>query len=311
MRSRTCLAGILVALTAALALAPQGQAYPGANGEIVYQRLYQRGSEIFSFDPATGTEDRLTSAKIKSGRSISASHPAYSADGRRIVFSNAVRRHGAGGRRSNIFVMRADGSRPRRLTRSDSHQVCPAFSPDGSTIAFFQAGDIWTMDPDGTERRNLTAGLPNGGGCPVFSPDGTKIAYDGYDGDDGDIIVMDADGTDPVNLTPASSFHESQPAFSPDGSRIAFVSYALDFRGDLMIMDADGTNVQPVTTAGTGLEHYDPAFSPDGTQLVYTGRRSSRAAIDVFSVPVSGGAGAPIPGLGGVAQNPDWGVAVP
>lgn len=303
---------VLPVLLLALALAPGAGAYPGANGDIVYQRLFRGGSEIFSVDPSTGEDQRLTSNRIKSGRDVAAGHPAYSADGRRIVFMNAMK-NGRGPRRNNLFVMRADGSHVRRLTRSPNHQVCPAFSPDGSTIAFYEAGNIWTIDAgDGRSRTNLTSGFAGGGGCPSYSPDGSRIAFGGWGGHDGDVFVMNADGTGAVDVTPSVDLSESQPAFSPDGTKIAFVGYAPgDFHGQLYVMNADGSDVHAVT-ARPEVEHYDPAFSPDGTQLVYTSRRSPRSGVDVFTVGVGGGTESAVSGIDGpIPQNPDWGVAAP
>jgi len=263
-------------------------------------------------DPATGRDQRLTSNRIKSGRDVAAGSPSFSANGRKIVFVNAMK-NGPGPRRNNLFVMRADGSHVRRLTRSPNHQVGPVFSPDGSKIAFYEAGNIWTIDADdGANRTNLTAGVPNGGGTPSYSPDGSKIAFSGYAGDDPDVFVMNADGTGLVNLTPGLDASESQPVFSPDGTRIAFVGYTPgDYHGGLFVMNADGTDVHAVT-ARPEVEHYDPAFSPDGTKLVYTSRRSPRAGVDIFTVGVTGGPEVAVPGADGpIPENPDWGVAVP
>lgn len=308
---RLTIAALVASAIGALVLAPHAHAFPGDNGDIVYQRYFKGGSEIFSLDPETGTEDRLTSRKIKSGNSIAAGDPAYSANGRKVVFTNAVKTPGPGARRNNLFLMRADGARPRRLLRSEYHQSAPAFSPDGSTIAFSERGDVWAIAPDGSDKRNLTADLPGGGASPVFSPDGTRIALTSGEGGDGDVFLVDLDGSNPVNLTAGSPDAEYQPAFSPDGTRIAFASDRLDYRGDLFVMDVDGSDVQPVTS-NPGVEHYDPAFSPDGSKLVYSSRKNSRGAIDVFMIDVAGGPATAVPGIGGaVAQNPDWGVATP
>lgn len=103
--------------------------------------------------------------------------PAWSPDGRRIAFEAAEP-----ARKSDVYVMNADGSELQRLTRNPAGDVDPAWSPDGQKIAF--------------------AGYRN-------------------HGDQVDIFVMNADGTDQRSLT-HSAVHESAPTWSPDGQKIAF-----------------------------------------------------------------------------------------
>ena len=75
--------------------------------------------------------------------------------------------------------MRADGTDETRLTTNPAEDREPAWSPDGTKIAFFRAASgIYVMDADGT---GVTLVTPTPGriGLPAWSPDGTKIAFDG------------------------------------------------------------------------------------------------------------------------------------
>jgi len=182
-------------------------------------------------------------------------------------------RHG-----NNIHTINPTGGTATDLTRSDGNSD-PAFSPDGTRIAFVSGGalgyDIFVMNADGGGRRQLT----NTGSAdmePTWSPDGTKIAFvsntfalDGQS--DYEIWVMNADGSDQHPITNNSS-SETQPAWSPDGSKIAFES-----RQDIYVMDADGnnqTNITPDSPTGCSSNCYqgldeDPAWSPDGSKIAY------------------------------------------
>lgn len=298
--------GALTVLFTSLLIAPQAEAFPGDNGDIAYQRFYKGGSEIFSYDPATKKSTRLTSKKIESGEGIAAGSPAYSPSGRKIVFTNAVKPRTGGPRRNQVFVMRADGSKPRQLTSSKANLSNPAFSSDGSRIVFVVGGDVHAIDLDGSNEVNLTAGLATGASTPAFSPDGSRIAVTSGGG----IVLIDPDGSNPVELTPGLAGGEYSPTFSPDGTRIAFVGTGDDFAGSIYVMNADGTGI--VELAGIeGLEDRDPSFSPDGTRIAYTSRLNDRSALGVFSVPAAGGPRTELVRASNAPSNPDWGVAVP
>jgi Tol biopolymer transport system component len=119
-------------------------------GALVYSstRVSAFNTELFRA-PAT----RLTFTKGSDGVLGDDSMPDFSPDGRRIAFTSNRDRQG------EIYVMNADGSGQRRLTRRGGDDWAPRFSPDGGQIAFTQLpGTIWTMNADGTGPRRLTAG---------------------------------------------------------------------------------------------------------------------------------------------------------
>ena len=102
-------------------------------------------------------------------------YPAYSPDGRRIVFISD--RTGT----EQVWLMNADGSHQRQLTHSGvTEDEVPEWSPDGRRIVY-QEGDppngrIWVMNADGTGNRQLTSG-PGSDFGPAWSPDGRQIAF--------------------------------------------------------------------------------------------------------------------------------------
>lgn len=281
---------VLVLASVALALpASASAAFPGKSGDIAFGRTFKHGFEIFSSNPRTGKTQRLTSKAILDGETMAAGHPSFGPDGRRIVFTNSVRTKASGGRRNDVYVMRSDGSHYKRLTHTEGGEYLPSFTADGRKVAYSYAGKTYLVRANGRGgRTELTAALANGGVGATFSPDGSKVAVTSSEGGDSDIVVINADGSDPVNVTAASAADEYSPDFSPDGTRIAFISNRDDTYGDLYTMAANGSDVRTVV-ANEGIETDAPAYSPDGRQIALQTRKSTRAAVEVFTVGADGG----------------------
>ena len=153
-----------------------------------------------------------------------------------------------------------------------SRRSHPVFSPDGQRIAVEIDGDIYTMDPDGTHKFNLTHSNQYDT-WPAWSPDGGRIAWQvqGSASDFGEqrIATMFSNGTGRVDLTDGSYF-AGQPAWSPDGTQIAFMS-GKDFtnNGDFEIY-----KIKPDGTGETRLTHNpgsdeSPDWSPGGSKIAF------------------------------------------
>lgn len=138
---------------------------------------------------------------------------------------------------------------------------------DGRTL------QIWTMNSDGTDPRQLTYG-PGDKAQPRWSPDGTRLLFVAPESGYGlDIWVINADGTGISNLTRTQG-DDTDPAWSPDGTRIAFSSTrVIDLRQVYVMGVTCSEPPESCTsgqarnvTAGFAIE-YSPAWSPDGTTL--------------------------------------------
>ena len=200
-----------------------------------------------------------------------------------------------------IYVMNADGSGQTRLTENKSGphgDFAPAWSPDGSRIAFMSDRDgrsnyeIYVMNADGTGQTSLTDN-PDIDSNPSWSPDGSRIAFDSGR-DSYEIYVTNADGSGQTRLTDSPGF-DSDPAWSPDGNRIAFVSCDLPepspseglLHCDLSLMNADGSNRVPLTGEGEG-NNYEPTWSPDGSRIAFVSYRVGNLGIYVMNADGSG-----------------------
>jgi dipeptidyl aminopeptidase/acylaminoacyl peptidase len=156
---------------------------------------------------------------------------SWSPDGRRLAFD------GGPGGEDHIYVVNADGSGLRQLTRGED--TTPAWSPDGRTIAFVRGVstfEIYLMNADGSDPRKLTAG-----DSPAWSPHGTLLAFDrgggAYSGDSGGLYVIQPGGGHAQRLGNGTA-----PVWSPDGRELAFFccsGYA-DSRNGIFVVSVNG-----------------------------------------------------------------------
>jgi TolB protein len=183
-----------------------------------------------------------------------ADQPTWSPDGSRIAY--ALQFPGQG-----IAIVNADGS--GRTVISTGNDIYPAWSPNGSKIAVWDsaAGSIDVMNPDGSGRVSLHAGLR-----PSWSPDGSRIAFESANANanGSDIWVMDADGSDAVRIT---NFNEleagaTEAAWSPDGTKVAFNHWTTEDAGPLHTVNPDGSGLAVIPNTSEGRNDSQPDWGP-------------------------------------------------
>ena len=176
---------------------------------------------------------------------------------------------------TDIYVMNPDGSEQTRLTTNAGLDVSPAWTPDGSKIAFASDRDgtgsteIYVMNADGSEptRRTTNAAFDD---SPTWSPDGSKIAFMSDRDGNFEIYVMNADGSEQTRLT-TNVAQDNSPTWSPDGSKIAFMSRRDDGNFEIYVMNANGSEQTRLTT---DIDVDDsPAWSPDGSKIAFASGR--------------------------------------
>jgi TolB protein len=182
---------------------------------------------------------------------------------------------------ADIATIQPDGSRLANLTASpDFDEVSPAWSPDGTKIAFSSPVDgdfeVYVMSADGTGVKQLTHNELAADEDPTWSPDGRKIAFVGYGRTiiptewgsreyATELLTMNADGSDQTSIRLSINGTGTQPAWSPDGKKIAFMN------GDgIATINPDGTGETVSAPAiPEGGDNGNPSWSPDGRKLAY------------------------------------------
>ena len=313
------LAAMAAVLFAAISMMPGEPAAQTAsvNGKIVYSgfdptlgddKLGQE--DIYTMNPdGTGVTNLTQNYSMPNWSPLGEAkdNPEWSPDGTKIVFDASALSDKGSCCSRNVYVMDADGANLERLTNtpsfSEGEDFQATWAPDGTWLAFvstrndpYDDRDVYRMDVDGTNQKQLTFVDPEGetparvsDEQPSISPDGTKIAfasnthYDdpnngSYHVDQLDIYVMDAaDGGNVERLTFDAEYayplekRSQNPVWSPDGTRIAYES-TVSGNSEIWVMNADGTG-EPVNVSNHESWDSDPAWSPDGTQITFMSRR--------------------------------------
>jgi Tol biopolymer transport system component len=145
--------------------------------------------------------------------------------------------------------------------------------------------EIWTMNPDGTNRTQLTT---NGAGftdAPNYSPDGSAVVYQTSRDGNYEIYRINADGSNQIRLT-NNAAADTTPYYSPDGASIVFVSDR-DGNEEIYKMNADGSN--PVRLTNDAARDASPAFSPNGQKIIFvTARLGNNSNLRLFTMNADG-----------------------
>ncbi len=212
--------------------------------------------------------------------------PAWSADGRRMVFHRDVDR--------NWPPFRAWHSHDPefQLVRTG---VFPSASPAGDRLVSnsepgaIHHNSILLMNTDGSKRSVLFRDDEKSAVCPVWSPQGDRIAFGigrFFQMLQGravaDVAVMSSDGTGVKILTNGAG-NNGFPSWAPDGRRIVYRSSGGEKEG-LFILDTETGHVKPLLIS----PHHDnfPAWSPTGDRIAFTSYREGD--YDIYTIRPDG-----------------------
>lgn len=245
--------------------------------------LGKQRSRLWLYDMESGTAKRMTDGDYDEAL------PAWSPDGTRVAF---VSRRAPDPDRTpdyNIYVARADapGAEPLRVTPSDRADCAPdfgsypAWSPDGSEIAYVMGGDpelIWyaatslaVVPASGGEPRILTPDLDRNVYNPSWTPDGEAIRFVVEDDGRQKLVSVPARGGALTTLV-EGELVVSSPARAADG-RIALLSSNPTMPFELFALDGGRLrqishhNEAWLKDIDLGVQTYTSYRSKDGTEV--------------------------------------------
>jgi TolB protein len=210
--------------------------------------------------------------------------PRWSPDGTDIAFTSDR----SGNR--DIWLMGADGSDPRQLTRDTANDgFFVSWSPGGDSIAFMsdRTGDpeIYVTAIDGREPRRVTD-RQGFDGSPAFSPDGRTVAFVSTRGGSSQIWLMAGDGSEARALTDLPG-NQGDPFWAPDGGRLYFYSDLEDPQYEIYSIRADGSDLRRLTHSPNW--DLDAQISPDGRLMAWHSSRNGRYGIIVSDAATGAG----------------------
>ncbi|MEI6022216.1 MAG: hypothetical protein WCR21_13900 [Bacteroidota bacterium] len=189
------------------------------------------------------------------------------------------------------------------LTNTDGYDAEATVSPKGDKIVFTsdRSGDLelWTMDIDGKNQKQITSGLGYDGGA-FFSPDSKKIVFRASRPTSDEevkeykdllrqglvapitmeIYTCNVDGSDLKQITHLGKANWA-PFYHPSGKKIIFSSNHHSKKGydfQLFMINEDGSGIEQITNQS--MFNAFPMFSPNGKKLIFSSNRNNGGTRD-------------------------------
>ncbi|HET6712465.1 MAG TPA: hypothetical protein VFI59_01970 [Actinomycetota bacterium] len=267
-RLRRYLIALPIMIAVLSVAAPASATYPGANGEIAYERYGGKSvpTTLRTIFPDGNPGRVLARPRVGHGDA------AWSADGTQVAMV-------LGKEPNRIVLLDVEADERSLVIRSedvpDSRFIeSMSISPDGQTLVFCSVGrphgtSLFTVGVDGSALTNISGSHED---CQPDWGVNDRIAAESS-GWRSRLVTMEPDGSDRFVVMSSRdadrSIFISAPSWSPDGARIVMGATNLrEGRPDLWVVDADGAELGALTDTPRRGE-WAPIFSPDGARIVY------------------------------------------
>ncbi len=188
-----------------------------------------------------------------------------------------------------LWIADADGYAPRDILNSPTEIMSPAWSPDGTKLAYSRFENdhfVLYVQDIATTTREVVANSLGHNGAPAWSPDGTKLALamqhkrNTADAGNFDIYLLDLSSKKLTRFTDHWAV-ETHPAWSPDGSYLVFTS---DRGGRPQIYRKALAGGKEVRLTFEGVENDRASFSPNGKMLAMIHANGGEYRVAVFDL---------------------------
>ena len=263
---------------------PDGETVVFASNRDFY---YGRMPVLYKVGRQGGTPVKLAALYANEGK--------ISPDGRRLVFTRGrygwERKRYRGTSSTDLWLYDFTTEEIKRLTTHEGNDRCPMWAPDGDKIFYLTDEDgifnIWEMDIETLEKKQITHHQTDGVRFPSISGDGNLIAYehlfdiwavDPLEGTPQKIKIT-APTDEKINLVEWKTFtnQATDMAVSPDEKEIAFV-----VRGEVFAMKNKEKAGKAMRITDTPDRESEIVWSPNGDTLIYVSDRNGNR--DLFMV---------------------------